>query len=170
VAVGASLVAAGTDVTGAIVYAAAILGVTLTFAATGVLAAQMMPARSDAVGLTIGLLGFDLLLRMLADGVPQMAWSAWATPFGLAERAAPYAENRVTPLIVLACFPIVLAVTALAAADRRDLAADSFRYRPSVGPEPDCWVPSADSRSAAPRGPPLVGRRVSARTSSSSAP
>jgi len=121
VAVGASLLAAGTDATGAIIYAAAILGVSLTFATAGVLAAQMMPTRSAAVGLTVGVLGVGLLLRMLADGVPQLAWSAWATPFGLAVRAAPYADNRVGPLLVLAGFPIVLAVCALAAARRRDL-------------------------------------------------
>ena len=121
VAVGASLLAAGTDATGAIIYAAAILGVSLTFATAGVLAAQMMPTRSAAVGLTVAVLGVGLLLRMLADGVPQLAWSAWATPFGLAVRAAPYADNRVGPLLVLAGFPIVLAVGALAAARRRDL-------------------------------------------------
>ena len=53
-AVGASLVAAGTDATGAFVYATAILGVTLTFATAGVLAAQIMPTRPAAVGVTVG--------------------------------------------------------------------------------------------------------------------
>ena len=38
---------AGTDATGAIVYAAAVLGVTLTFATGAVLAAQIMPTRSS---------------------------------------------------------------------------------------------------------------------------
>ena len=40
----------------------------------------------------------------------QLAWLAWATPFGLTAQAAPYADNRIAPLIVLAAFPLVLAV------------------------------------------------------------
>ena len=55
-AVGAGLVAAGTNPTGAVIYAAAILGVTLTFATAGLLAAQVMPTRSAAVGVTVGFL------------------------------------------------------------------------------------------------------------------
>jgi ABC-2 type transport system permease protein len=120
-AFGASLVVVGTDATGAIVYAAAILGVTLTFATAGLLAAQIMPTRSAAVGVTVGVLGVGLLVRMLADGVPALAWSAWTTPFGLTARAAPYADNRIAPLAVLACVPLVLAAAALGIARHRDV-------------------------------------------------
>ena len=120
-AIGSGLVAAGTDATGAFVHAAGVLGVILTFAAAGVLAAQIMPTRSAAVGLTVGVLGVGLLLRMLADGVPALAWAAWATPFGLVARAAPYADNRVAPLLVLAAFPVLLAGAALGCARRRDV-------------------------------------------------
>ncbi len=120
-AVAVALVAAGTDATGAMVHAAGVLGVTLTFAAAGVLAAQIMPTRSAAVGLTTGVLGVGLLLRMLADGVPALAWAAWTTPFGLVARAAPYADNRVAPLLVLAGFPVLLAGAALGCARRRDV-------------------------------------------------
>ena len=69
VGVGAALVGAGTDATGAIVFTAAILGVTITFAGAAVLAAQITPTRSAAVGVTVGLLGVWLAVRMLADGV-----------------------------------------------------------------------------------------------------
>jgi ABC-2 type transport system permease protein len=61
------------------------------------------------------------MLRMIADGSHQLAWLAWATPFGLTARAAPYADNRIVPLIVLGAFPIVLAGAALVAARHRDL-------------------------------------------------
>lgn len=120
-AVGAGLVAAGTDATGALVYAAAFLGATLAFATGGVLASQIMATRSAAVGVTVGLLGMAMLVRMLADGAPKLAWLAWTTPFGLTARAAPYADNRVGPLLVLAGLPVAFGLAALVAARNRDV-------------------------------------------------
>jgi ABC-2 type transport system permease protein len=120
-AAGVGLIAAGTDATGALVYAAAVFGVTLTFAACALLAAQIMPTRSAAVGVTVALLGVALLVRMLADGAPRLAWSAWTTPFGLTARAAPYADNRIGPLLVLAAFPSAFGLATLITARRRDV-------------------------------------------------
>ncbi|MGA8125367.1 MAG: hypothetical protein WB967_14340, partial [Mycobacterium sp.] len=121
VGVAAGLLAARTELTGAVIHAAGITCVALTFATTALLAAQVMPTRSGATGLTVAALGVALMLRMIADGSHQLAWSAWATPFGLTARSAPYAENRIAPLIVLGAFPIVLAGAALFAARHRDL-------------------------------------------------
>jgi ABC-2 type transport system permease protein len=121
VAVAAGLLAARTEPTGAVIHAAGITCVALTFATTALLAAQVMPRRSAATGLTVAALGVGLMLRMIADGSHQLAWLAWATPFGLTSRAAPYADNRILPLIVLGAFPIVLAGAALVAARHRDL-------------------------------------------------
>jgi ABC-2 type transport system permease protein len=122
-AVGAGLVAAGTNPTGAFIYAAAILGVTLTFATAGLVAAQVMPTRSSAVGVTVCFLFACLSLRMLADGAAGLAWLGWTTPFGLTARAAPYADNRVVPLLVLAAFPIAFATAGLLTARHRDAGA-----------------------------------------------
>ena len=113
--------AAGTDATGAVVYAAAVMGVTATFASAGLFAAQIMPTRSGAVGVTVGLLGVWLALRMLADGVHQLAWLAWTTPFGLTTLAAPYADNRAGPLVALAGLAVGLLVAGVVAARRRDV-------------------------------------------------
>jgi len=121
VAVAAGLLAARTEPTGAVIHAAGITCVALTFATTALLAAQVMPGRSGATGLTVAALGVGLTLRMIADGSHQLAWLAWATPFGLTARAAPYADNRIVPLIVLGAFPIALAGAALVAARHRDL-------------------------------------------------
>lgn len=121
VAAAAGLLAVGTEITGAVIHAAGITCVALTFATTALLAAQFMPARSSATGLSVVALGVGLTLRMIADGSHRLAWLAWSTPFGLAARAAPYAENRIVPLIVLSVFAIVLAGAALVAARRRDL-------------------------------------------------
>lgn len=121
VAVAAALLATRTELAGAVIYAVGITCVALTFAMTALLAAQVMPGRSGATGLAIAALGVGLALRMIADGSHQLAWLAWATPFGLIARAAPYADNRIAPLIVLGAFPIVLAGAALFATCRRDL-------------------------------------------------
>jgi ABC-2 type transport system permease protein len=121
VAVAAGLLAARTELAGTVTYAVGITCVALTFATTALLAAQVMPGRSGATGLTVAALGVGLALRMIADGSHQLAWLAWATPFGLAARTAPYADNRIVPLIVLGAFPIVLAGAALFAARHRDL-------------------------------------------------
>ncbi|OBJ12341.1 hypothetical protein [Mycobacterium colombiense] len=121
VAVAAGLLVAQTEPTGAVVHAIGISLVAATFAITALLAAQLMPSRSGATGVTAAALGLSLMLRMIADGSHQIAWAAWMTPFGLAARSAPYAENRIIPLIVLGTFPIVLAGAALFAASHRDL-------------------------------------------------
>ena len=119
--VAAGLVAAGTEPTGALIHAAGITGVALTFATTALLTAQVMSTRTGATGLAAAALGVCVLLRMVADGSHRLAWLAWVTPFGLTSRAAPYADNRILPLIVLGAFPIVLGAAALFAARHRDL-------------------------------------------------
>lgn len=127
IGVGVGLIAAGTDIWGAICYAAGVFGVTLTFAAVGLVAAQAMPSRSAAVGLAVAYLGAALLLRMLADGIAALAWTAWLTPLGLIARVAPYAENRIAPLLVLPGYAAVLAAAALTAARHRDLGTGLLR-------------------------------------------
>jgi ABC-2 type transport system permease protein len=121
VAVAAGLLAARTEPTGAVIHGAGIMCVALTFATAALLAAQVMPRRSGATGFTVAALGIGVMLRMIADGSHHLAWLAWATPFGLAARTAPYADNRIVPLIVLGAFPIVLAGAALVGARHRDL-------------------------------------------------
>ena len=133
-AVGLALVAAGTNTTGAAVYAVAILGFTLTFGSGAVLASQIMPTRSAAVGVTVGFLGLALLMRMLADGVPELAWTAWTTPFGLTARAAPYANNRIGPLFVMLCLRIAFGLAALRMARQRDVGRGLIRMATSRAP------------------------------------
>lgn len=122
-AVAAGLLASRTDPVGAMIHAAGITCTALTSATTGLLAAQVLPSRSAATGLTIGALGAGLALRMIADSSPRLAWLSWTTPFGLAARSAPYAENRLIPLAVSGTFPIVLAGAAVVAARHRDVGA-----------------------------------------------
>lgn len=121
VAVAVGLLAAGTQSAGAVLHAVGIGLVALTFATIALLAAQLMSGRSAATGLSVTALGVALTLRMIADGSPALAWLAWVTPLGLAARVAPYADNRILPLIVLSAFPIALAGATLLIVRRRDL-------------------------------------------------
>lgn len=126
-AVAVALLAAGTDPVGAFLHASGIAGVSVTFAALGVLAAQIMPSRAAATGVTVAALGAALLLRMLADGVHDLAWLAWTSPFAVTARVAPYADNRPGPLLVLAALPVLLAGAAVAVTFRRDVGAGLLR-------------------------------------------
>lgn len=119
--VGTALVLTGTDPLGAFLHATCVLATTAAFAGVGLLAAQLMPTRPAATWLASTAVGVSLLLRMLADGVAAFAWTAWLTPFGLAARTAPYAQDRVAPVLVLVLFAIVPAACALTLAQRRDL-------------------------------------------------
>ncbi|QUH03951.1 polyketide antibiotic transporter [Saccharopolyspora erythraea] len=122
-AVAAALVAAGTSATGAVLHAAGIAGVGLGFAALGGLAAQLLPTRGAASGLSVGVLGAMLLMRMVADGVQALAWLHWVTPFGVVAEVQPYAANRPVPLLVLAVVPLILLFGAVVVASRRDVGA-----------------------------------------------
>ena len=119
-----AMLATGTQPAGALVYTAGVLGTGLTFAAAGTLAAQVLPNRGAATGAAVALLVVDVLLRMLSDlsgGGTPLAWLAWLTPFGLTVRTAPYADNRVTPLVVLITVAALLAAAAIATARHRDV-------------------------------------------------
>ncbi|WP_286131857.1 ABC transporter [Mycobacterium sp. IS-1556] len=134
VTVATGLSAARTELAGALLYASGITLVALTFATTALLAAQIMPARSGATALSVAALGVGLTLRMAADSSPGLAWLAWVTPFGLAARAAPYADNRALPLAVLSAFPIALAGATLLTARHRDLGDGIVTVPPSRPP------------------------------------
>jgi ABC-2 type transport system permease protein len=128
-AVVAGLLLSGAEGTGAVLFGAAVAGTGMTGAAAGVLAAQLLPERRAASGLAVAVLIGGLLARMVADGVPALAWMQWATPFGLIGRTAPFAENRVFPLLVLAGLVAVPAVLAVALAPGRDVGSGRLSAR-----------------------------------------
>ena len=127
VAVG--LVLAGTRPAGAFVHGAGIAGIGLVFAAVGALAGQLLPTRAAASGASAAVLGAGLLVRMVADGVPELGWLRWVSPLGLVAESRPYAGDRAAPLLVLAVFPVVLGGAALWVAQHRDLGAGALVSR-----------------------------------------
>ncbi|WP_433555549.1 polyketide antibiotic transporter [Pseudonocardia xinjiangensis] len=130
VAVGAAvtvaLLAAGTTAMGGLLHGAGIAGIGLWFAAFGVLAAQVLPARAAATGTSVAALAVALLMRMVADGTETLAWLRWVTPFGILGEVQPYAADRPAPLVLLVAVALLLAGAARAVAGRRDTRAGLF--------------------------------------------
>jgi ABC-2 type transport system permease protein len=120
-AAGCGLALAGAAVPGAALFGAGLAGTGMVGAALGVLAAQMFPDRRSASGLAVAVLLGSLLARMVADGAPALSWLAWLTPFGLAERAAPFVQDRWLPLLVLAGVATMAGTGSLVLASTRDL-------------------------------------------------
>jgi ABC-2 type transport system permease protein len=89
--------------------------------AVAALTAQIFPARAQATGAAIAVLGAGLLARMAGDGVPALSWLRWLSPFGLLELSAPYGHNRPAPLLVLLAAAVVVHAAALVAAGHRDV-------------------------------------------------
>ncbi|HEX2072989.1 MAG TPA: hypothetical protein VHF92_04325 [Geodermatophilus sp.] len=129
VAAGAGLLLVGTAATGAVLFGAAIAGTGMCGAALGVLGAQLRSERRGASGLAVGVLLAGLLARMVGDGVPALGWLQWWTPFGLMGRVAPFAEDRVLPVLVLAGVVAVPAVLAVRLAAGRDLGSGRWQGR-----------------------------------------
>lgn len=115
------LLAVGTAPQGTALFAAGVSLNALTFATVALFAAQLVPSRPAATAISVAVLAASWALRMLADSSAAWAWMAWTTPFGLVARSAPFAGDRILPLIVLAAFPMVFAAATLFAAHRRDL-------------------------------------------------
>ena len=133
VVVGAAVVVgmllAGTATDGALLFGALIGGTAMVGGALGVLGGQLLDERRSASGLAVALLLGALLARMVADGVTALSWLQWLGPFGLMNRAAPYADDAWAPLLVLVLQVAVIAAVALVAAGSRDVGAGRIRGR-----------------------------------------
>lgn len=126
-----ALIRAGTRTTGALFYASALTLFGMAFVGVAALSAQLVADRRLAAGLAGAALGASLLLRMIADGVDQLAWLGWLNPLGLVARVQPYAANRPLPLLVLAAIVLVVSAATVVAAGRRDAEAGLWSTTPT---------------------------------------
>ena len=121
--------------TGAVLFGA-IAGVGMTGAALGVVGRAAAARAADGLGLLAVVLLGGLLARMVADGVPALAWLHWLTPFGLIGRTAPYAGDRVPPLVVLVAAWRSLAVRRGPRSAGTDVGSGRCATGRCAGPEP----------------------------------
>lgn len=133
-AVAAAMVAAGAGLGGSVLYGAALALIGVGAAVWGALVGQLTADRRRAATLGAAGLGAALLARMIADGVEPLAWLHWLTPFGLLGLAAPFAANRMAPLVVLAAAVVMLASAAALVGRGRDLHAGVIPIRDSYPP------------------------------------
>ncbi|MGY2083532.1 hypothetical protein [Blastococcus sp. SYSU DS0539] len=118
---GLGLLLAGAGAAGSLLFGACLAGTGMVGAALGIVGGQLFGERRSASGLAVAVLLGSLLVRMVADGVPALSWLAWATPFGLLERAVPFAEDRWPALVVLALLVTALSALAVALHAGRDV-------------------------------------------------
>ncbi|WP_205705534.1 hypothetical protein [Kineococcus indalonis] len=128
-ATAAALVLAGTDPAGAAVHGAGtgLLGLFATAVAAGT--SQLFTTRAAASGAAVAVLGAGLLVRMVGDGVGELSWLRWTSPFGWVQLSRPYAGDRAGPLLLLVAVTAVLAAAALVAAGHRDVGEGLLAHR-----------------------------------------
>ncbi|MEU4559520.1 hypothetical protein AB0F72_14140 [Actinoplanes sp. NPDC023936] len=134
IAVAAVLLLAGTPPAGALIHGAGIGLLGLFFTMIAALAAQVFPARSPATGAAVAVLGVGLLMRMIGDGITELGWLRWLSPFGLLALSGPYHQDRVLPLLVLLAAAVLTGATAFLAAGRRDVRGGLITGSPSRRP------------------------------------
>jgi ABC-2 type transport system permease protein len=135
-ALAGTMAAVGTRPAGALTFGAATGLVGGVATALGALTGQLAPDRRVAATLAGALVAVALLLRMVADGVPALAWVSWLTPFGLASLVSPFTADRWPPLVALLAMAVGLVALALVAARSRDLGAGLLAVSASHGGRP----------------------------------
>lgn len=128
-AVSTAMIMTGAAVAGSVLYGTALALIGAGVAAWAALAGQLIGDPRRAAVLGAAGIGASLLARMVADGVEQLAWLHWWTPFGLLGQLEPFAANRVAPLTILLAAVAAFTGMALAVTRRRDLGAGTVPVR-----------------------------------------
>ena len=125
-----ALVAAGIPRTGSLLYALALGGSAVVFAALAALLAQVVLHSRGVYGATLAVVAAGYVLRGVGD--VKGWWVAWLSPLTWVERAAPFGAQRWWVLAVPLAVAAVLAVGAVVLAGGRDVG--SAWWRGGAGP------------------------------------
>ena len=124
----AAVAALGVGVAGAVVLGLGLTSLGWSFAAVGLLAAQVTEHGRAATGAAVAVMGLTYLARAVGD-VGNGALS-WISPFGWAQAARPFAGDRLWPLGLAVVVGAAVVALALAVEARRDVGAGLVRPRP----------------------------------------
>lgn len=122
------LVALGLGVVGSLLSGAAYAAVSVSFAAVGLLVAQVTEHGRAATGLGVAALAGAFLARAAGDAGGNGL--SWASPIGWAQATQPYAGDRWWPLALVAALVVAAVAAALVLEGRRDVGAGLVRPRP----------------------------------------
>ncbi len=123
-----SLLAGGLPATGSLVLGASFAAVGIFFAGVALVAAQVTENTRVVYGSSGAVLGLAYLLRIIGDIGDGTA--SWFSPIGLAQKARPFAGERLWPLLPLLVVAVALMVVAFRVATRRDHGAGLVAPRP----------------------------------------
>jgi ABC-2 type transport system permease protein len=119
----AGLAAHGLPVAGSAAFGLSWAAFGCVFAAVAAVAAQITDGARAARGISIAVLGACFLVRVAGDagGEDGPTWLSWLSPFGWAQRARPFADERWWVFALFAGTILVLFAVALALSTQRDL-------------------------------------------------
>ena len=95
-----ALVAAGADITGSVLFGAAMIGYCATLVGVATLTSQLFATRGGALGASGIVLLLAIVVRMVANSAVSRAWLGWLSPAGWADQLRAYGDNRWPVLFV----------------------------------------------------------------------
>ena len=119
----------GLDVSGALVFSAALGATGFVFAAITALMAQVFSTSKSTLISAFVLLGISYLLRAAGDMSSSFELASLISPLGLAERCQAWIENLYWPILVLAAEAVCFFVAAFVILSVRDTGAGLFTER-----------------------------------------
>ena len=124
----AVLIAQGLPAAGSVTFGLSFILVGLVFAGVALLVAQVTESTRVVYGTAGAVVGAADLLRAIGDIGDGTV--SWFSPIGVAQKARPFADERLWPLLVLVAVTVFLLAAAAALAVRRDLGAGLVPARP----------------------------------------
>jgi ABC-2 type transport system permease protein len=124
----------GVDAGAGLFFATAAVSATAMFVAVGLFVGELAETRHDANLVCAGILAGSYLIRMAADSAASLGWLRWLSPLGWIEELQPLTGSRPAAFVPIAVLVLLLTVSAVRVAARRDLGSSAFAIRPHRRP------------------------------------
>ena len=128
-AVAMAMSVAGAEAGGAARYGVVLALIGAGAAGWGALAGQLVADHRRAASIAVFAVVAGFGLRMVADGVPGLAWLHWVTPFGLLGLSEPFGARSIAPVVVLVAAFLALVAAVAITSRHRDLNAGLLPVR-----------------------------------------